>query len=131
MNPLKQLTRLLVILCITVVINLQMIPARAAMVETDQLIHSAEHELRVDELMVALDTEEMQQKLMALGVDPQSARDRISQLTDAELQQLAAMDQQPVGSGAAGIALTVFIVFVITDLLGATDIFPFIKSVNR
>ena len=39
-------------------------------------------------------------------------------------------DELPAGGDVLGVILVVFIVFVITDVIGATDIFPFIKPVK-
>jgi hypothetical protein len=44
------------------------------------------------------------------------------------------MGEMPAGGGAFGIiigaALFVFIVLLITDMAGATDVFPFVKKAN-
>jgi hypothetical protein len=37
----------------------------------------------------------------------------------------------PAGAGAAGTIAIIFIVFLITDMMGATDIFPFVKKVEQ
>ena len=60
------------------------------------------------------------------------AQARINSLTDMEAIQLAnRIDQVPAGGSAfgaiVGAAVIVFIVLVITDILGYTDIFTFIK----
>ena len=53
-------------------------------------------------------------------------------MTDTEIMQLnERLKDMPAGEGAAGIILVVFIVFVITDMLGATDIFSFIRPITR
>lgn len=54
---------------------------------------------------------------------------RVDALTDAEAQQLARqLDTMPAGGNALGVLLTVFLVLLITDLLGWTDVFPFTKK---
>lgn len=131
MSPLKYVRRIILCLCVLSLVNLQIAPVQAAMIGTDELVRSAERDLTVNQVMDLLDRAEIQQELVAMGVDSTMARDRISQLTDEELQHLAGTDELPVGSGVAGIAVTVFIVLVITDVIGATDIFPFIKSINK
>lgn len=73
----------------------------------------------------------LHQKLVALGVDPQLAENRISRLTPEEAALLEErLDELPAGSGLLGAALIVFVLFVITDMIGATDIFPFVRSIN-
>ena len=111
--------------------SVQSAPVYAALVDTDALLGSAERSLTVNQVMGLLDSTAIQRELTAMGVDPDMARDRIGQLTDKELQQLASMDGLPAGGSAAGMVLTVFIVLVITDMLGATDVFPFVKNINK
>jgi hypothetical protein len=42
------------------------------------------------------------------------------------------MNQVPAGGESViGILLLLFIIFIITDMLGATDIFPFVKNINK
>jgi hypothetical protein len=70
--------------------------------------------------------------MLDLGVSPQDVDLRINSMTTLELAQLnASLQDAPAGAGVLGVVLTVFIVFVITDVIGATDIFPFIRPVNR
>jgi hypothetical protein len=52
-------------------------------------------------------------------------------MTDEEMAQLnQQIDELPAGGDVLGILLVIFLVFVITDVIGATDIFPFIHPVN-
>ncbi len=52
-------------------------------------------------------------------------------MNDDELTRLQQDFQQlPVGAGAAGTVALIFIVLLITDMMGATDIFPFVKKVE-
>jgi hypothetical protein len=37
------------------------------------------------------------------------------------------IDEMPAGAGAAGTILLIFAILAITDLMGWTDIFPFIR----
>jgi len=70
-------------------------------------------------------------QLTDLGVEAAEARTRVAGLDDAQIAELnRRIAELPAGADTAGILLTVFIVFVITDVIGATDIFPFIHPVN-
>lgn len=111
--------------------SVQSAPVYAALVDTDALLGSADRNLTVNQVIGLLERTAIQRELTAMGVDPDMARDRIAQLTDEELQQLASIDGLPAGGSAAGMVLTVFIVLVITDMLGATDVFPFVKNINK
>jgi len=77
--------------------------------------------------------EDVQTALIAQGINPLEARARIDSLSDAEAIDLAdQIEQQPAGGNAVGIIvgalLIVFLVLLITDILGYTDIFPFVKK---
>ena len=125
------LTMALVILATSLPVDL----ARAAMVTTDQVVeHSvlAAERIRVMDFMAR---EDVHQQLRALGIEPDEALARAASLSDAEIQEIAGhLDQLPAGEGAIGILLGVlliiFIVLIITDLLGLTNAFTFIKPVT-
>ena len=77
--------------------------------------------------------EDVRQQLVALGIDPDEAAQRSSALSDDEVRQIAGkLDELPAGEGAVGVLvaaiLILLLVLIITDLIGATDVFPFIKS---
>jgi hypothetical protein len=60
----------------------------------------------------------------------ESAQTRDS-LSDSELARInQGIEHLNAGGDVLGILLVIFIVFVITDVIGATDIFPFIHPVN-
>jgi len=70
--------------------------------------------------------------LQARGVSVEAARARVAALTDAEAAQVAAqIDQAPAaGSDVLGVLLTIFVVLLITDILGFTKVFPFTRSIK-
>ncbi|MEJ5357838.1 MAG: PA2779 family protein [Desulfobacterales bacterium] len=77
--------------------------------------------------------EEVQARLRAQGIDPEEARARVDALSDAEAREIARrIDSLPAGSGAVGVLVTailiVFLVLLLTDLLGLTDVFPFVRK---
>ena len=58
-------------------------------------------------------------------------RSRVDALTDAETTQLMAqIDQAPAGGEVLGVLFSIFIILLITDILGLTKIFPFTRSVR-
>lgn len=99
------------------------------MVGTRALIDQAQAEDTRAQLLERLEEASVQEQLIAMGVDPEQARERVARLTDEELAELEArMDSEPVGAaGALGVVAIVFLVFVITDALGVTDIFSFVQ----
>lgn len=102
------------------------LPALAGIVSTDSVVAGAERE----RLASMLERSEVQGRLLALGVDPANARARVAALSDAEAAQLAAqLDELPAGGAdVLVIALVVFLVLLVTDMMGYTKIFPFTRS---
>lgn len=69
--------------------------------------------------------------LQSRGVSVDAARDRVAALTDAEAAQVAAqIDQAPAGGDVLGVVVTIFVVLLITDILGWTKVFPFTRAIR-
>ena len=108
-----------------------MLPAQAAMIGNEQVINQHQQSQTRDSLQQLLDQQSARQQLQALGVSPELVKNRIDSLTDSELARINRhVDTLDAGGSVLGILLVIFIVFVITDVIGATDIFPFIHPVN-
>ena len=108
------------------------LPTYAAMVGTDQIINPAPTHQAREHVKEFLSSEAAYQQLLELGVSPDEITRRIDSLSDSELARInQGIDQLNAGGDSIlAILLVIFIVFVITDVIGATDIFPFIKPVN-
>ncbi len=106
--------------------------AFAGMVDTDKTV---DHTLAVQgraKIMALIDREEISSQLQAKGVTAEQAKSRVNALTDEEALQISGkLDQLPAGGDIIGVLLTIFIVLLITDILGFTKVFPFTRSVNR
>lgn len=119
-------------ICLMMLSSLGSAYSQAAMVSTSDMIISEGVSYNATDLKTALASEELKQQLQDLGVDPAELNDRIASLTPSEIQQLnMELAEQPAGSGVLGILLTVFIVFILTDMLCATDIFSFVNCINH
>jgi hypothetical protein len=72
------------------------------------------------------------QALQARGVSVEQARERVAALSDAEAAHVAdQIDQAPAGAAdVLGVIVFIFVVLLITDILGFTKIFPFTRSVR-
>ena len=122
---------LLGLLCALVLATGPLNTAFAGMVGTEQLLAGERLQMDREHLLATLSRAEVQQQLSDLGVDPGMAAERVARMTDAEIAALSAgIGDLPAGSGVLGAVLVVFIVFVVTDVIGATDIFPFIHPVQ-
>lgn len=105
------------------------LPASAGIIATDQVATSAER----DRVKSFFDRAEVRARMQALGVSPQAARDRVDALGDEEVAALAGrLDQLPAGgTDLLSVALIVFLVLLLTDILGYTKVFPFTKPVQK
>lgn len=106
--------------------------AQAAMIGTPEVI--AEHQQQVDrqQLLTMLDDKGVQEKLISMGVERDQVEKRINSLTPAELAQFnQQLDEAPAGAGVVGIIVLFLVVFIITDMLCATNIFNFVNCINR
>ena len=105
-----------------------LLPAQAAMIGNDQIVNQGlSHQTR-DGLQQLFEQKTAQQQLQAWGVNPDQIKSRIDSLTDAELARInQQVNDLQAGGDVLGILLVIFLVFVITDIIGATDVFPFIN----
>jgi hypothetical protein len=106
---------------------------RAALVTTDTIIDSLSVEKDRQAVLSFLDREEVVAQFRSLGLSPDEAKARVAAMSDQELRQIAGhIDQLPAGQSAIGVivgaALLIFIILLITDLLGLTDVFPFVTA---
>ncbi len=123
--------RFISLLLVAAMVGGQAMPLQAAMIGTDTLLQQGQSQFERQQLVQMLERGDVQQQLVALGVDVADAQLRVAQMTDNEVQQLnARLGELPAGGDALGIVVLVFLVFVITDVIGATDIFPFIHPVK-
>lgn len=112
--------------------------AHASLVGTQEVITAAEsspagssaQESR-DKVASFLNRADVRQALETQGVSGAAALERVQAMTDSEVAQLAErVDQAPAGAGIVGVLFTVFVILLITDILGLTKVFPFTRSVR-
>lgn len=106
-------------------------PVQAGMIGTAQVLAAEQGRLDRATLVSLLEREDLQRQLAALGVDMKDARERVAGLTDAEVARInQRLAELPAGGDVIGVIVLIFVIFVITDVIGATDIFPFIHPVR-
>jgi len=112
--------------------GLPMQTAFAGIVATDQAVS---HELAGQDrarINAFLDREDVLAQLQQQGVTAGEAKARVNALTDEEAHKIAGkLDQLPAGGDVLGVLLFVFIVLLVTDILGFTKVFPFTKEIKR
>lgn len=107
------------------------LPAQASMLATPSVAASPAKE----RIFGVLERQDVRAQLQSLGVNPADAKARVAALTDEEASRLAArIDSLPAGGdglGAlVGAALLIFLVLLLTDILGFTHVFPFTKQMK-
>jgi hypothetical protein len=115
----KRLIAMLVALCFTAT-------SQAAMIATPN---------DRSQLLGVLERAEVQSQLQAQGVSLAQAKARVAALSDAEAAQLMAqIESLPAGGDVGGAlisaVLIVFLVLLLTDILGLTKVFPFTKPIK-
>jgi len=121
-----------VVLMMHALLVVQVPQAQAAMIGTPEIL--SEHQQQVDrqQLLGMLDDQDVQKKLESMGVERQQIEKRINSLTPAELAQFnQQLDNAPAGAGVVGIIVLFLVIFIITDMLCATNIFNFVNCINR
>ncbi|MCO7246838.1 PA2779 family protein [Halomonas sp. Mc5H-6] len=75
-----------------------------------------------------LNRADIQDELVKQGVDLDEVEARVAALSDAEAQQMAnQLEELPAGAGVVGALFAVFIILLVTDILGLTDVYPFTR----
>jgi hypothetical protein len=114
-------------------LSLVVAPVQAAMVGTADILKAQSDDLARQKVKVFMERQDVVQQIQAWGVNPQEAQARVDTMTEEEISLLASkIDQLPAGGDALGfilaVAVIIFVVLVITDIMGVTDVFTFIKK---
>lgn len=130
--PRNRLKQFIAWLLIASTCNLaQFAPANAAMVATDQLAGAAQVRDARDKLKDFLARADVRRQFEQLGVDPSAAQARADALTDEEIQRVSGqINQLPAGGDVLGVIVFIFVLLLITDILGLTKIFPFTRPIR-
>lgn len=104
--------------------SLSTLPAHASIVGTEQMLARDASSISLDTVQSYMASEQVAAQLIALGVDAGLVAERVAALSEAELQQLASrIDSQPAGSGALAVVGLVFVVLLVLELVGITNVF--------
>ena len=106
--------------------------AKAQMIDTNTVIAAQQEEASRTRVTAFLGREDVQKVMEQHGVDAGEAQKRVASLSDAELAKISqAMEQLPAGGdglGAViGAAVLIFLVLLVTDILGFTRVFSFVR----
>ncbi|MBA4174995.1 MAG: hypothetical protein C0505_00305 [Leptothrix sp. (in: Bacteria)] len=110
------------------------VAAPSALIGTEQVAASlapATNPGSREQLLATLDRADLAAALEARGVAVAEVRARVDALSDAEAAQLLTqIDQAPAGADIVGTLFTVFLILLVTDILGLTKVFPFTRAVR-
>jgi hypothetical protein len=96
----------------------------AAMVGTQSAVSSEQRAEYISEINSWLARDSVEQQLVDLGVDPSNAVERVAAMTNEELQTLhTRINELPAGAGLLEVVGIVFVVLLILELVGVTNIF--------
>ncbi len=121
----QSLTRLIIVpLLVTFCIVSALTPGAQATVIDTRTILATQAESPQAAVQSFLARGEVQEQLVALGVDPADASGRVAALTDQELSLLQNhINDLPAGSSALAVLGAVFLVLLVLELVGVTNIF--------
>lgn len=106
--------------------------AQATMIGTEQVAQGVASRSGQDarnHLNEVFSRADVQARMESMGVSTADARERVAALTDEDAARLAQqIDSAPAGAGVLEVILIIFVVLLVTDILGLTKIFPFTRS---
>ncbi|MGM0520999.1 MAG: PA2779 family protein [Pseudomonadota bacterium] len=93
-----------------------------AVLEAD---NASDERERIHDILARAD---VQEQLLAQGVSPDEVKARVAALSDSEAKQMAEkLEAMPAGAGVIGALFAVFVILLVTDILGLTDVYPFTR----
>ncbi len=98
--------------------------SHAGVIETGYLADQNVRAARIERVEVLLASDSVARQLESLGVDKALVTERVQALSDQELLLLEQeMDQQAAGGDALSVIGAVFLVLLILEVVGVTDVF--------
>jgi hypothetical protein len=95
------------------------------MVSTDSVLLQQQRAEQEAVILRTLQQDKAREVLAGQGVSLAQVEERLQRLSHTEIQQLAERaDSLPAGEGLLEVVVVVFLVLILLDLLGTTDIFP-------
>lgn len=106
--------------------------SHAQMIDTNTVITAQKKIADREQVTAFLGREDVRRVMIQQGIDAVEAQKRVASLSDAELAKISqAMEQLPAGGDGIGTvigaAVFIFVVLLITDILGLTHVFSFVN----
>ena len=120
------LKKLVVSLMVCNILILGLTPAvEARLIGTQEALQMTQREEQLARISRIFFRSEVQEQMLAYGVEPKDVKDRLAVLTDEELRELANRIQDMPAGGDSVLAVVglIFVVLIILELVGVTNIF--------
>lgn len=108
-------------------------PAQAGLIGTDQVATSSPSQAKHDRERISafLDRADVRAQLQRQGLDAEAAKSRVNALTDEEVKRISGkLDQAPAGGDVIGVLFAIFIILLVTDILGFTKVYSFTRPIK-
>ncbi|OOG24122.1 hypothetical protein B1C78_09350 [Thioalkalivibrio denitrificans] len=106
-------------------------PLHASMVGTGEILAAEQAHADRAQLLKTLSREDMRRQMERMGVTPELAEERVARMTDEEVAAInERLGELPAGAGTLEVVAIIFLVLVLLDALGVTDIFAFVRPVR-
>lgn len=107
-------------------------PAHAEMVSTHSIAAESAAESTRQKLLRYLARDDVRAGLEQNGVSPAAAKARVDALSDDEVATVAGkIDTLPAGGEFVGVLVFIFVLLLITDILGFTKVYSFTRPVRK
>lgn len=98
--------------------------ASATVISTQEALSAQQRSAMQSDVKSSMARDDVRQAMLRLGVDPAQADARIAALSDEDLMKVhGQLDRLPAGGDALAVVGIVFIVLLILELTGVTNIF--------
>lgn len=106
--------------------------AQAGIITTEQVVSAATAQQNRAKVVAAFERADVQAELQKMGINTTDAHARVAAMTDLEAASIAnQIDTLPAGGdGVLGTIVFIFLVLLVTDILGLTKVFPFTRSMR-
>ncbi|WP_439711716.1 PA2779 family protein [Alteromonas stellipolaris] len=122
------MSKLLVGAAAAIVVTTGTVQAEA--VSSYNVMQAQAHAFNKQQLLEMVNRADVQEKLVSLGVSQGDAVSRINGMTNSEIAQLNNQLNDAPAGGVVGAVMTVLAIIAILDLVGVTDVYPFIRPIN-
>ncbi len=106
--------------------------AQASMISTEQVVSAAASAQNRAKVIATFERADLQTELQRMGINAADARARVDAMTDVEAASIAKqIDALPAGGdGIIGTLVFIFVLLLVTDIMGLTKVFPFTRSIR-